>query len=156
MSRQFHLSHPLWAQPHPHSFVSWLKEAKKKDQGTQSVCAVLSEVQLCVHDETANGDSELWKEVKLSTMCSNLLSCLFTWKWPSPPIKSTWYFLSLEMIMLSKSLNYGSLSPACKLILCIETWSWQNLNGISWPHQVLSLTFRGESGLLPLLSCFPH
>ena len=96
MSRHFHLSHPLWAQPHPHSFVSWLKEAKKKYQGTQSVCAVLSEVQLCVHDETANGDSELWKEVKLSRMCSNLLSCLFTRNDPRPPLNQLDISLALR------------------------------------------------------------
>ena len=64
--------------------VSWLKEAKKKYQGTQSVCAVLSEVHwACIMRQPMVTQN---CERKLSTMCNNLLfaSILFTRKWPSP------------------------------------------------------------------------
>ena len=40
-----------------------------------ALCLVLSEVQLCVHDETANGDSEL-RMLQIVDRNFQLISCL--------------------------------------------------------------------------------
>ena len=37
MSRQFHLSHPLWAQPHPHSFHDWRRQRRNIKEHKVSV-----------------------------------------------------------------------------------------------------------------------
>ena len=57
----------FWAQPHHHThssqFHDWRRRRRSIKEhwvsGCAVPCAVLSEVQLCVHDETANGDSVL-------------------------------------------------------------------------------------------------